>query len=593
MYLVYGWGYLTINIVLQLCSSLFLSNMKFSEMRSINRRRFKKHGKDKDGWNPLLNNMVQHTDTTNGGQIFNTERTQQYPDLISTELVNGEKALNVLKKTVNAHSTPQDIHTAAVMMKKWGEQNGVTVDKKEGSYPQDWLCEFQQLIDKHVEQHFPILPVESTTTQRCEQIEEFLKSTENVMLNEVHRLSPVLKDAGLLSYLIQSYNRHLFTKLDLLVNKDLSVNETFCLLQWGKRVFFSPDSQDVFSDCDPLLISGWFEKAKQKLLTILKDETSSVLQNILNYEEEHKETSMDEEWFIRVHFDVTQCLISSIQRAKKFSQTLMHMVQILCLGELHSFVQKYVHVKKQHLKNLKHPMANSIHLFRIISTCMKLRCLAGQIATQNKSKDFLNTVDMLKKLEDHALSIVNKKIKHTAQVSLRSYFEKGNECIYKLTEEIEKQCESLPQTHAAEEIRTIIVNLAYDCVSHVYLNCMINTKFKRLQKRWEDVEEVIRQDVQNFHNTFTQLNVDVEQNQLLVRMSEVLFTHDVETLKLTCGILFKDFPEDSDLYLPRLLRWKRTLSEQQVREILEVGRVGCQNPKKCSHPLMGLCCLGP
>nr|XP_055026048.1 uncharacterized protein si:dkey-196h17.9 isoform X1 [Misgurnus anguillicaudatus] len=588
MYLVYGWGYLTINIVLQLCSSLFLSNMKFSEMRSSNMRRWKKHGKDKDGWNPLLNNMVQHTDTTNGGQISNTERTQQYPDLISTELVNGEKVLNVLKKTVNAHSNPQDLQTAAVMMKKWGEQNGVTVDKKEGSYPQDWLCEFQKLIDEHIEQHFLILPVESTTTQRSEQIEEFLNSTENVMLKEVHRLTPVLKDAGLLGYLIQSYNHHLFTKLDLLVNKDLPVNETFCLLQWGKRVFFSPDSRDVFSDCDPLLISGWFEKAKQKLLTILKDEISRVLQNILDYEEEHKETSMDEEWFIRVHFDVTQCLISVIQNAKKFSLTLMHMVQILCLGELHIFVQNYVHVKKQHLKNLKHPMANSIHLFRIISTCMKLRYLASQIGTQSK-----DTLDMLKKLEDHALSIVHKKIKHTAQVNLRSYFENGNGCIYNLTEEIEKLFKSLPQTQAADEIKPIIVNLAYDCVSRVYLHCMINTKFKRLQKRWEDVEEVIRQDAQNFHNTFSQLNVDVEQNQLLVRMNEVLFTHDVETLKFTCGTLFKDLPEDSEQYLPGLLRWKKTLSKQQVRKILEVGRLGCQNPKKCSHPLMGLCCLGP
>nr|XP_055026920.1 uncharacterized protein LOC129416608 [Misgurnus anguillicaudatus] len=208
-------------------------------MHRLNRFRRKKQRKDKDCQTPLLNNIM-HTETTDGEQLPNTEKTEQsdvYPDLISTEfVVSGERALDIIREILRVHSNPQDIHTAAVMIKTWGKINGVNVDKKESSYPQDWLCEFQQLIDEYIERHFPIMPVESTTTQRSEQT--FLRSTENMMFNEINRLTPVLKDAGLLGYLIQSYIHYLFTKLDLVVNRNLSVNETFCLLQWGKFVLF-------------------------------------------------------------------------------------------------------------------------------------------------------------------------------------------------------------------------------------------------------------------------------------------------------------------------------------------------------------------
>ncbi|XP_073729133.1 uncharacterized protein [Misgurnus anguillicaudatus] len=415
------------------------------------------------------------------------------------------------------------------MIKTWGKINGVNVDKKESSYPQDWLCEFQQLIDEYIERHFPIMPVESTTTQRSEQIEKFLRSTENMMFNEMNRLTTVLKDAGLLGYLIQSYIHHLFTKLNLLVNGDISVNETFCLLQWGKCVLFSPDLQDVFRACDPLLISGWLERAKQKILTILKDEISRVLQNILDYEEEYdedNERSMDDEWFIRVHTDVTQCLIPVIQNANKFSPTLMNSVQILCLDELYSFIQKYVNGEMKRLENLQlinkkishrtsnlrakrnklletlQPLqANFVYLCKTISTCMKLRCLAVKISNLDENE----SVDVLKQLEDNVLFLVQNMMKHLAEVSLESYFEKSDEHIYKLTEEIEKQCESLPQTQPAEEIRTIIANLACNCVSRVYLDCLMKINFKKLQRRWKNVEERIRQDVQNLHEKFAQL----------------------------------------------------------------------------------------
>ncbi|XP_056617245.1 uncharacterized protein LOC130432040 isoform X2 [Triplophysa dalaica] len=542
----------------------------------------KKQAKDKASDEPLLKKITV-LKTTDEKQVFNSEtpgQSGENSDQVNQEFqVSGEEVLSLLQNSLSPTSNPQDREKAAIMIEKWGQLNGVTIDKKEGTYSQDWLCRFKQLIDESVERHFPILPEDEKQTS--EQLLEF----ENIICSEVRLLIPVLKDAGLLRYLTDSYSRQLFIKLDLIVNRDLSENDTFCLLDWGKRVFFSPDYKDAFSVHDPLLFSGWFERAKQKLLTVLKDDISKYLENILCNEENHEENemSMNEEWFIRLHLDVTQCLGAAIKKSERYCPTLKNSVQILCLEELRSFSQKYADGEKQRLKSFE---KNFVYLCRIISTCMKLNCCAVQICNVDNNE----APAVLKMLEDQVLSIVQKMIYDLAQVSFKSSFKNGNEQIYKPMEEIQKQCASLSRIAAAEEIKTIIVNLAYDSVSRVYLDCLMKSNFKWLERRWGKVEEKIRQHIIHFEDKFAKMNCSVEQNQLLGRMSEVLFYSDVDTLKLTCASLFQDFPDESEHYLPGLLRWRRTLSRFQVREILDVARLGCQNPDNHPHFQMCLCC---
>ncbi|KAL0177563.1 hypothetical protein M9458_026457, partial [Cirrhinus mrigala] len=110
-----------------------------------------------------------------------------------------------------------------------------TLSKLNNNCSQDLFCEYLQEIKQFVERRFPTLPTEGP---RGEQIQDFLKSAQSMIYDDVHRLTPVLKDAGLLDHLMDSYSRHLFTSLDLLLNRDLSVQEIFCLLLWGKDVFF-------------------------------------------------------------------------------------------------------------------------------------------------------------------------------------------------------------------------------------------------------------------------------------------------------------------------------------------------------------------
>ncbi|KAF4105545.1 hypothetical protein G5714_013207 [Onychostoma macrolepis] len=349
------------------------------------------------------------------------------------------------------------------------------------SVSQEWRDKYLQEIDQFVENHFPTLPAERPQESKLKQIQDFLKRTRSMIYDEVLRLTPALKDAGLLDHLKDSYSRHIFTNLDLLLNRDLSVKEVFYLLLWAKDLFFSPDPKLTLYD--PLLLTGWFEKAKQKLLQLLKEDISTYLQNILHYEEEHGHNgdSMDEETFIRVHLDATQCLDSAISEAK----------------------------------------------------------------------------------------IVGLTLKHAAK--LESHFEKRNRHINILMEAIQRHCASLPET--ASEIKTVIVKIAYDSVSKVYLECLMKTKFRKLEKCWGNAEEKITEDVQHFHETFSELNgIAAQENQLLQRMTEVVHCSDVEALKITCCYLFRDFPQESKRYVPGLLRWKGVLLKQQVREVLDMIR---------------------
>ncbi|XP_051772504.1 uncharacterized protein LOC127524732 isoform X12 [Ctenopharyngodon idella] len=539
------------------------------------RKTFKKKNpaRNKDDQFPLVKDMpIQHAETSDAGEQESTVDFRMASG--SGVKVSGKKELDILRTILSEQSNPEDLDKAAAKLKS--------------SFPQDRLCEYLQEIDHFVENHFPTLPVEGPPASQLEQLQDFLKSTQSKICYEVLRLTPVLEDAGLLVHLIDSYSRHLFTKLDLLLNRDLSVKETFCLIMWGKDVFFSSDSK--LRVYDPLLLTGWFERAKQKLILELQKDISRTLENILHYDEQHghNEDSMNEETFIRVHMDVTQCLNHAILDAKKFGLTLMHAVQTLCSKELRGFAQKYVDTENKRLKKLKFTEKNSVYLFRIINTCMQLRCCATQISPdKNNSDDVSSTISMLQKLEDNALSIVQKIMKCLAQDNLRSYFKKKNVDIDILMKAIHEQCSSLPET--ALEIKMIIVKIAYDCVSKVYLKCLLKTKFRKLEKLWGNAEEKINEDVQRFHETFSELNGNVaHQNLLLQRMSEVLLHSDVDALKITCSVLFRDFPNESEQYVPGLLRWKGVLSERQVKEVLDAIPNPTPNHRRVSRSL-GLC----
>ncbi|XP_043085433.1 uncharacterized protein si:dkey-196h17.9 [Puntigrus tetrazona] len=566
-------------------SFLCQSSMKFKEKKMA--YMFKRKTKNGNEEKPLIKNIEQ----TDGEKVseYSSQRSG-FPDLVALDVeAHNKRVLHTLQKILSDRSSPEDFKTEVEVLK--------TLSQLNNNYSQDWLCEYLQEMDQFVERYFPTLTAEGSQGSQLQQIQDFLKSVQSMIYEEVSRLTPALRDAGLLAPLKDSYSRHLFANLDLLLNRDLSVKEIFCLLQWGKDAFLSSDSQPFFRVHDPLLLTGWFVRGTEKLLTKLQDDVSRTLKNILDYDQQHRHTgdSVDAETFIRVHLDVTQCLNAVIQSSAEFSHTLMCSAQILCLKELHHFVQEYVYVEKKWLKKQQHLKKNSVHLLRLISTCRQLRFFAPRLKNLDTNSDILsNIIHELEELEDHVLSIVQKMMKHVAQENLRHYFKEGGGQIELLTESIQKQCASLPQTDEGKEIQEVFVNVSYDCVSRVYLDCLMKSKFRRLEKRWGNVGERMREDALNFHNTFSELHDRNDQrNRLLWRLGEVLVCSDVEALKVTCCDLFRDFPQESDQYVSGLLRWKGMLSERQTREVLDMSRelgLGLKPRRSTCQPLKGLCC---
>ncbi|KAL7890080.1 hypothetical protein AOLI_G00023380 [Acnodon oligacanthus] len=361
---------------------------------------------------------------------------------------------------------------------------------------------------------------------------------------------PVLENSGLLSYLIDSYNRRLFAVLDLLVGRSSSVKEASILLVWVKQTYFShgftgsPNIQDhVLRISDPLLLTDWFEKSKQKFLTHLQKHISTVLQNILLYSEAHLDCRNEED-LIKVYLDV-------IHSTEIISNTLIMAVQQLCYDELHIFVERYVNDGKKHLEAQKSSETYSLHLFRITDTCKHLRSYCFNIVDSNNNTDS-PTLMMLENMEDHVSSIVQQWFAGLAEDHLKKYFKEKDVHIYNLMDMIKNMLAPLPLREQGERKKQHIVNAAYQSDTRAYLQCLMQRKCKQLERRWGDVNKRMMRDVELFHSTFTQLvNTensisDDEQKMFLLKMSGILGCNDINDLKLICAALYRDFPKESE-----------------------------------------------
>ncbi|XP_036429446.1 uncharacterized protein LOC118810035 [Colossoma macropomum] len=455
-----------------------------------------------------------------------------------------------------------------------------------------------------VDKHFPPLPPEGSRDSQL-QPGEYLKLALSLVWSEVIGLIPVLENTRLLSYLIDSYNRRLFAVLDLLMDRSSSVKETSILLLWVKQTYFShgftgsPNIQDhVLRVSDPLLLTGWFEKSKQKFLTLLQEHISTVLQNILLYNETHCDCRNEED-LIKVHLDVIQCLDAALQGSKIISETLMTAVQRLCYNELHTFVERYVNDEKKHLEVQKSNETYSLHLFRVIDTCKHLRSYCFNIVDSNNNTDS-STLKMLENMEAHVSSIVRQWFAGLAEDHLKKYFKEKDVHIYKLMDVIKNMIAPLPLREQGERTKQHIVNAVYQSVTRAYLQCLMQRKCKQLERRWGDVDKRMMRDAELFHSTFTQLSIsDDEQKTFLQKMSEILKCSDsldsLDFLKLSCAALYRDFPKESEEHLPALLKWKRGLSRRQMKKILDMSQEACQNgeyitPRRLKYWSCCLCC---
>ncbi|XP_036429447.1 exocyst complex component 3-like [Colossoma macropomum] len=400
-------------------------------LKKLNRKLKRKRGTgDEDSRKPLVSNAtLQLTEPVDGDSITqtfhclnSTDQSGTDPEIQAQDSEDeGQRVLSILRDVLLGDLRSQELKQAAEQVKQWAKVNGITPEGKEGSYSQNWLREYLDIVEMSVDKHFSALPPEGSRDSQL-QPGEYLKYL-SLVWSKVTGLVPVLENSRLLSYLIDSYNRRLFAVLDLLMDRSSTVKETSILLQWVKQTYFShcftgsPNIQDhVLRVSDPLLLTGWFEKSKQKFLTLLQEHISTVLQNILLYSEAPCDCRNEED-LIKVHLDVIQCLDAALQSTKLISDTLITAVQRLCCDELHTFVERYVNDEKKHLEAQNSNETYSLHLFRVIDTCKHLRSYTLDIMDSNNNTDS-STLLMLENMEAQVVANLQQWMAGLAEQSV-------------------------------------------------------------------------------------------------------------------------------------------------------------------------------
>ncbi|XP_076830652.1 exocyst complex component 3 isoform X2 [Brachyhypopomus gauderio] len=530
-----------------------------------------------DNKTPLMSNMISPVDDIDGHPTVHMDMD---PVLNAQILSRDEKsALSVLMDIHEGDIHFQEMEDAAEYKHKWLKRNGLTPRRPEdfSSYSQDWLIEYLNEMDVFAEKNRPTVPPEGDKGK-------YLNSTMRFMCSKVNTLSPVLQDS-VRNYLIGWYNQHFFATLDLLMDKSSSMKEAFSLLNWVKETYFRQNlkgchniQDDVLRVSDPLLLTDWVEKSKQKILTLVQEDISAILQNILS-EDQTVCDYRDEEAFIKLQLDVIQCLNATIQGTQAISHTLKKAIQRVCCDELHSFVERYVNAEKKRLKLQKPNETNSVLFVRTMYNCRLLRSYALTIVDVNNNTDS-TTLQMLEKMTTHVLSSILQWLKASAEDHLKKYFKKADEHRWTLLNKIQNALAPLTEKEQGNEIK--------QSVTRAYLRCLMQRRYGELERRWGDVEKRVTQDAAQFHHTFNQLagnaNInlysvqngsDDEPKMFLVEVTEILRSSDLNALKLICSNLYKSFPTESEEYLSVLMNWKGRLSSRQIKEVLNVAV--CQN----------------
>ncbi|XP_053477142.1 exocyst complex component 3 isoform X2 [Ictalurus furcatus] len=484
-----------------------------------------------------------------------------------TQMSPQDTILSIFIDTLAGDIYLQELKATAEQVK----QCDIIPDGNEGSdsYSQCRLKDYLTAVEMFVHNNFPALPTNSQPYTG-----EYLNDAMSFICNKVTGLVPVLEDSRLVNYLLDSYNRRLFSMLRLLMDRSSSVKDSLFLLQWVKNTYFRQGHKAclitqncVLSVSDPLLLADWLEYSKQKLLTLLQENISTTLHSILQHDEPNGVCCDDssEEAFIQVQLDVIQLLNAHIQASKTVSHTLKTAVQRLCCDELHSFIQRYVSAQRANKANL-------LRHFRTIYTCRQLRSYALSIIDSNNNTDS-STLLMLENMETQSLFSAQQLFANIAKDNLKKYFTKEDGHLNNMMIISQKMLATLPHMEQGEETKELIVKAAYHSVTRAYLQCLMQRKYKKLEKRWKDVGKKIMCDAELFHSKFAKQNgSDDEQKIVLLKMGEILQCRHVDTLKLICSELYIAFPEESEEYIPALLYWRGALSRRQIKKIIHVSR---------------------
>ncbi|KAJ7991078.1 hypothetical protein DPEC_G00293510 [Dallia pectoralis] len=440
--------------------------------------------------------------------------------------------------------------------------------QKDNTQPKILLQTYLRLIEVSVDKHFPNVPTEGAVNQ----LECYLKEIQRTVLRELLRLAPLHQETQLLRNVIACYHRYTFDTLRRILLHINTKQQAFTVVDWVLHTYLSKEllgHPDLWNESiqavDLLLLTDWISQAEGKLLAIVQEDLFTSLGRILKIEESSAQVCVSvDEAFVHVHLDVIQCVNAVLQRAKTVSQTLKLKVQRVCWREFKDFVERYVGVKKKHLKD-KSRMGKSctMHLFRITNTCEELTLYASVIAVDNK------TILALEELDALTLKLLMESLIQSAQKTLAKCFGRLDEQMENVIKDIEIHFKDLPKHQ--ETLKTVI-DEAYRHIVSLYLQHLVRSDYNKLLKRWDDIGKQVARDAELLHTFFSGLNPDVKRlNLILLKVAEAINCSDVETLKIIVGVILRDCSSIGTEHLPALLRWKG-LSRRKIHEVLEASQ---------------------
>ncbi|KAL0969014.1 hypothetical protein UPYG_G00221580 [Umbra pygmaea] len=431
---------------------------------------------------------------------------------------------------------------------------------------------YLHLMEVSLEKIFPELP----TCDIVNQLKDNLLKMRNVQ--EEHPSSaPQFKEAQLLKNLIACHHQCIFECLDQILQHVNTTKTIFTLLDWVQHKYLSTELlghpelwDEALQAVDLRLLTDWISQAEKKLLAIVQKDLFTSLRRILQNESSREVCVSVDEAFIRLHVDVIQCLNAVLQRAKETSQTLKHNIQKLCWEGLQDFVEKYVNFEKKNLKEeTQLGTSNRMYLFKISKSCNELKRYALSIAADHKGLDTGNIISALNELEGIALQHLMERPIHLAQIIVAKYF-KGDDKEMLHLNDIEQLLNDLPKD---QDLQKTIVSKAYHQIVVLYFQHLVQIKYMKLVKRWTDVGERVAHDAEFLHSFFSVLNPSVEKwNLILLKVREVLECSDIESLKITVGVILQDCSSTGTKHLHALLCWNGVLSRQEIKEVLEANQ---------------------
>lgn len=148
-----------------------------------------------------------------------------------TQMSPQDTILSIFIDTLAGDTYLQELKATAEQVK----QCDIIPDGNEGSdsYSQFRLKDYLTAVEMFVHNNFPALPTNSQPYTG-----EYLNDAMSFICKKVTGLVPVLEDSRLVNYLLDSYNRRLFSMLRFLMDRSSSVKDSLFLLQWVKNTYF-------------------------------------------------------------------------------------------------------------------------------------------------------------------------------------------------------------------------------------------------------------------------------------------------------------------------------------------------------------------